>query len=320
MEQNKFDFFYSNEHEQYLFLQLPVMLIKHELFKHISSEAKILYSLLLNRTSLSKKNEWKDELGRVYIIYPNGEIMDDLNCSEKKAIKSMRELTTIGLVKTTRQGLNRPNLIYVMNFATELKYQPKHKKEPENTEDKRNCKKDSFGAVQNAVQEQDNIQPSNMDNNNIDFSIKNDIKSTSSHAEDDSQKKDNDDDLLPNHDEIKKQIQENIEYDIYLRNNKKDEIELMDELINCMVDVICTKGDTVKINGEDKSRNLVISQYMNLTSMDIDHVIHRYKAQSHKIKYLHSYLKTMLYTARQEVNHFYTNQVKSDNLNLAFSF
>jgi len=311
-----FDYFYSNENEQYLFLQLPMMLIKNEQFKSLSSDAKILYSLLLNRTSLSKKNDWRDENGRVYIIYTIDEIMDDLNCCKKKAIKSMKELKTIGLVKTTRQGLNRPNLIYVMNFATELKYQPKAKQEPENTEEIRKCKKDTSGSAEKILPEVQIIHPSNIDNNNIDF-IKIDSKSMSSHAKK-IKEKNSDNDLIPNHEEIKKQIQKNIEYDYLLINNRKDTIELVDELINCMLDVICTKGDTVKINGEDKSRNLVISHYMTLNSLDISHIINKYNAQPHKIVHLHNYLKTMLYTVRQESSHYYANQVKADRLSLAF--
>jgi len=294
------------------------MLIKDERFKPLSSDSKILYSLLLNRTSLSKKNDWRDEQGRIYIIYTIDEIMDDLTCCKKKAIKSMKELNEIGLVKITRQGLNRPNLIYVMNFATELKYQPKDKKDPKNADEIRKCKKDTSGSIQNALPEVDNIHPSNIDNNNIDF-IKIDTKSMSSHANGKSEKNDDDNDSISNHEKTKEQIQENIEYDNYVLNNRKDDVELVNELVNCMLDVICTKGKTVRINGEEKSRPYVISQYMSLTSMDIDHIVSRYKEQRHKIQHLHSYLKTMLYTARQEVNHFYTNQVKSDNLNFAFS-
>ena len=319
MEKTMFDYFYANENEQYLFLQLPMMLIKDENFKPLTSDAKILYSLLLNRTSLSKKNDWRDEHGRVYIIYTVDEIMDDLNCCKMKAVKSMKELKAIGLVQTKRQGLNLPNLIYVMNFATELKYQPKYKKEPENIDEIRKYKKDTSGSIENVLPEVSIIDPSNINNNNIDF-IKIDIKSTSSHANEIEEKNDVDNDFIPNHEIIKQQIQENIEYDNYVINNRKDDIELVDELVDCMLDVICTKDDTVKINGEEKNRNFVISQYMKLTSIDIDHIIYRYKAQKHKIQHLHSYLKTMLYTARQEVNHFYANQVKSDNLNFALNF
>ena len=125
MENRNFDYFYGNENENFLFLQIPFALISEEYFKKLSSDAKILYGLLLNRTSLSRKNGWQDEEKRIYIIYTMKEIMEDLNCCEKKSLKSMKELRDIGLVKTIRRGLNKPNIIYVINFPTNLKYTPK---------------------------------------------------------------------------------------------------------------------------------------------------------------------------------------------------
>ena len=118
-----FDYFYGNENGQFLFLQLPLAFIKDVKFKKMSDSVKIAYSLMLNRTSLSAKNGWLDEHGRVYIIYTIEEIMSDLNCGKEKAVKVMKDLREIGLIKTIRRGLTKPNLIYVMNFATQFKYQ-----------------------------------------------------------------------------------------------------------------------------------------------------------------------------------------------------
>lgn len=106
-------------------------------------------------------------------------------------------------------------------------------------------------------------------------------------------------------------IQENIEYNNYLHSNRGD-LELIDELLSCMLDVICTEGDTVRINGEDKNRDMVISQYLKINSADIEHILDRYKSVHHKITHLHHYLKTMLYTVKQENGHFYTNAVRTD--------
>ena len=118
-----YDYFYKDEGEQYQFLQVPWFLITDEQFKSITNDAKLLYSLLLNRISLSKKNDWLDEFGRVYIIYTIDAIKDDLNCGRDKAMKSMQELIKKGLIETVKRGLGKPNLIYIKNFATSLKYQ-----------------------------------------------------------------------------------------------------------------------------------------------------------------------------------------------------
>jgi len=137
MENKKFDYFYETNHENFLFLQMPIALIKDERFKGLSESAKILYSLFLNRTSLSRKNNWTDKEGRIYIIYTVAEIMEDLNCWKEKAHKAMKELKTMNLITTIQQGLTKPNLIYVMNFSTELKYKIKEEFEtPKTVENK----------------------------------------------------------------------------------------------------------------------------------------------------------------------------------------
>lgn len=88
-------------------------------FKGISAEAKILYGLMLDRMSLSVKNRWFDDENRVYIIYTIEDIMEDLQCADQKAGKLLSELDTkkgIGLIERIRQGLGKPNIIYVKNF------------------------------------------------------------------------------------------------------------------------------------------------------------------------------------------------------------
>ena len=92
------------------------------------------------------------------------------------------------------------------------------------------------------------------------------------------------------------------------------DIDLVDELVNAMLDVICTEGRTVRINGEQKNRSMVISQYLKINAFDIDHIIEKFKEQKNKIKYIGNYLKTMLFTAKQENSHFYTNAVRADGI------
>jgi hypothetical protein len=108
-------------------------------------------------------------------------------------------------------------------------------------------------------------------------------------------------------------LQENIGYSDFLVTHKFD-IELVNELLDCMLDVICTDKPTVKINGEEKSRSMVKSQYLKVNYLDIEHVLDRYKDQRHKITHVHAYLKTMLYTCKQENGHYYTNAVRVDGL------
>lgn len=83
----------------------------------LNTDAKTLYSILLDRMGLSAKNGWLDGQGRVYIIFPVQEVMDALGCADNKATKLFRELEKFGLIERKRRGLGKPNLIYVKNFA-----------------------------------------------------------------------------------------------------------------------------------------------------------------------------------------------------------
>ncbi len=116
-----FDYYYGVESEQFSFYRIPRLLIKDERFKGLSSDAKLLYGLMLDRMSLSIKNEWFDEKDRVYIIYTIDNIMEDLGCSKEKAVKVLAELDSskgIGLIEKIRRGLGQPDIIYVKNFIT----------------------------------------------------------------------------------------------------------------------------------------------------------------------------------------------------------
>lgn len=341
-----YDYFYNNENEQYQFLQMPWLLIKDEQFKTLMSDAKILYSLLLNRTFLSKKNGWIDEQGRVYLIYTVEEIKEDLNCGREKAIKSMQALAKIGLVQTIRRGLGKPNLIYVKNFATSCKYQSNPEKEPESHINTQTSEKPTSGNSKSRLQEVRKADSSNTNSINTNFSnIKS--ESTSDRNEKVIHNHDIDNELLEiNRDKEKeplisetnhstetksssqsqnailteydyntyrKILQEKIEYSHYLKYSSAD-IDLIDELVDCMLDVILTKGETVKINGENKNRQMVTNQYLKINSADIDLIIAKYKEQRHKITHIHNYLKTILYNVKQEQGHYYTNAVRTDRM------
>lgn len=114
-----FDYFYGAQAEQFAFYRIPKVLFTDDRFHVLSAEAKTLYGILLDRVSLSVKNGWVDSQGRVYIICTIDEIMADLNCGNKKAIQLLSDLEEkAGLIERKRQGLGKPNLIYVKNFIS----------------------------------------------------------------------------------------------------------------------------------------------------------------------------------------------------------
>ena len=112
-----FDYFYGQSGERFSYFRMPKILFRDIKFKDLSTDAKTLYGILLDRMGLSVKNGWLDEQGRVYIIFPVQEVMDALGCADNKATKLFRELEKFGLIERKRRGLGKPNLIYVKNFA-----------------------------------------------------------------------------------------------------------------------------------------------------------------------------------------------------------
>ena len=99
------------------YFRVPKILFRDIKFKDLSTDAKTLYGILLDRMGLSVKNGWLDEQGRAYIIFPVQEVMDALGCADNKATKLFRELEKFGLIERKRRGLGKPDLIYVKNFA-----------------------------------------------------------------------------------------------------------------------------------------------------------------------------------------------------------
>ena len=115
-----YDYFYGSQVESYSFIRFPRLLMTGEEFRGLSTDAKMLYALLLDRMGLSMRNGWLDEEGRVYIYYTLDEIQEDLNCGHDKAVKLLKELDTqngIGLIERIKQGQGKPAKIYVRQFS-----------------------------------------------------------------------------------------------------------------------------------------------------------------------------------------------------------
>jgi len=115
-----FEYYYSNQSEQFTFYRIPKSLLTDDRFSTLTSDSKILYGLMLDRMGLSRKNDWVDKLGRVYIYFTLDEVMSSLGCAREKANRLMAELDSrgIGLIETRRQGLGKANIIYVKDFTS----------------------------------------------------------------------------------------------------------------------------------------------------------------------------------------------------------
>ena len=137
------DYFYGQSGELFSYFRIPKALFQDHRFRQLSTDARTLYGILLDRMSLSAKNGWLDEQGRVYIIYTVREVQESLCCAEHKAVKLLRELEDIDLIERKRRGLGRPSLIYVKDFSSGL---PKAQVQ--------NCPNSNSGAAESAILEQ----------------------------------------------------------------------------------------------------------------------------------------------------------------------
>ena len=114
---NDIDYFKINECTMYKFYQIPKELFENKLYKeNLNSDSKILYGFLLDRLSLSQMNNWYDENGNIYLIFTREKVQKLLNLSDKTVTKAFKQLTEVNLIKEKRQGLGKPNLIYVGKF------------------------------------------------------------------------------------------------------------------------------------------------------------------------------------------------------------
>ena len=102
-----------NEVKNNAFYQFPQWLLKEEPYKNLGDKAKLMYMLLFDRRTLSIKNKWYDDDGKIYMYFTIEQFMQELNCSNKAVVKAKKELVEVGLLEEVRQGVNKPNRLYI---------------------------------------------------------------------------------------------------------------------------------------------------------------------------------------------------------------
>lgn len=281
------DYYYGDQAEQFSFYRIPKLLFTDKRFKDLSAEAKILYGLLLDRMSLSAKNGWLDQEGRVYIVYTVEDIMDALSCASQKAMKLLNELDEKrGLIERKRQGLGKPNLIYVKNFvsAPESKF--------------KNGENQNSELLKIETQEFPKSKGSNTEKNNTDFNDTESLPFPSFRGGQKRESKGNDAERRAQYREL---IIENISYDVLLVDLPYDK-EIVEEILELIVDTVCTTKETVRISGDDKPAEVVRSRFLKLDSEHIRFVVSCMKENTTKIKNIRQYLLATLYTNLQREN------------------
>ena len=331
----KFDYYYGVEAEQFSFYRVPRLLIKDERFKGLSSDAKLLYGLMLDRMSLSMKNGWLDDENRAYIIYTVDNMMEDLGCAKATCAKVIKELDSdngIGLIEKKRRGLGKPDIIYVKNFAAVSDINPENTAaNADKSTEVQNLNFKKFnnytsGSSETELAEVQNTDPNYTDysqteknqtnNNYTDMSYTNPInQSVGSMDSAGSQEKDGMMDGIDTIDETNAYmalIRKNLEYEHHMKYDQYGDKEMYEEIYETVCDVVCVKRKTIRINGEDYPYELVKSRFLKLDSSHVEYVMGCMKGTVTKITNIRAYLITALYNAPSTMNHYYQQEVQHD--------
>ena len=306
---NNFNYYYGIQAEQFAFYRVPRLLIKDKRFKGLSSDAKLLYGLMLDRMSLSMKNGWLDDENRVYIVYTLDNVMEDLGCARATCVKIMKELIEIGLIEKKRQGCGRPDIIYVKNFADlEIDEKDFEKKIDDNAHftevQKPNFKKSNICTSRSSkteFQEVQNLNPNYTNINYTDISYNNPINQSEDKI-----------DEIDNANAYMEIIRENIEYEHHMKYAQYSERDLYQELYEIICDVVCVKRKTIRISGDEYPYQLVKSKFLKLNSSHLDYVISCMQNTTTKINNIKAYMVTALYNAPSTIDHYYQQEVRHD--------
>ena len=310
-KQIQFDYYYGIEAEQFSFYRVPRLLIKDERFKGLSSDAKLLYGLMLDRMSLSMKNGWLDEENRAYIIYTLDNVMEDLGCAKATCVKIMKELDSdngIGLIEKKRRGLGKPDIIYAVSY-THLTLQEVQKADFQKSKNFTSRSTISeLAEVQKADPNYTNYNHTNQ--SNIDRNYINPINQSGSELEGEI-------DVMEDVNAYMEIIKENIEYEHHMKYGRWQDKGLYEELYEVICEIVCVKHKTVKIGGNDYPYELVKSKFLKLNSSHLEYVIGCMQETTTKIANIKAYMVTALYNAPSTMNHYYQQEVQHDMYGLS---
>ena len=283
-----YSYYYGNETDQYTFYRLPKALFTNDRYKNLSDGAKILYGLMLDRMGLSQKNGWVDGQDRVYIIFTLEDVQEYLNCKHDKGVKILAELDTqkgVGLIERVRRGQGKPAIIYVRKFFEEAGVRTSEKSQSASLQN-RSC---DFGKTAANDTNINNNKYNNTENHS--FLSPTPFPPTTG------------DDLKPDggrgksaFDIYRGIIRENVGYEGLIDRFPYDS-ECINEIVDLVVETICTAKKTIRVSSEDHPAELVKAKFLRLNS---DHVLsvlvalNNNRTEIHNIK---QYVLTALFNA-----------------------
>ena len=281
------DYFYGQAGKLFSFFRIPKALFQEQRFQDLSTDAKTLYGILLDRMSLSVKNEWFDKKGRVFIIFTIEDVKRTLRCADNKATRLLRELEEFGLIERKRRGQGKPCLVYVKNFSAESS-----KESVKNRDNDDSC--GSKIACQDPVRSRGIKKKEN----------KTEMNNTNLILSDESEK-------MKNRELLEEYFSHSLEMDLLLRLYPDDEDTLY-QIVNLLVDTCATNRKLLHIAGDDKPAEVVRSRFMKLNADHIRFVLKCLAENNSPIRNMKQYLLASLYNAPTTMQLSYQNQTNHD--------
>ena len=281
------DYFYGQAGELFSFFRIPKALFQEQRFQDLSTDAKTLYGILLDRMSLSVKNEWFDKKGRVFIIFTIEDVKRTLRCADNKATRLLRELEKFGLIERKRRGLGKPSLVYVKNFSSDL-----------SNERVQNRENHESGSPKNACQD----PPKSRCNKNK--KSKTERNNTNPILSDELEK-------MKNRKLLEEYFSRSLEIELLLRLCPDDE-DTIYQIVDLLVDTCATNRKLLRIAGDDKPAEVVRSRFMKLNADHIRFVLKCLAENSSPIRNMKQYLLASLYNAPTTMQLSYQNQTNHD--------
>lgn len=295
-----FDYFYGPQAEQFAFFRIPKVLFTDARFQDVSTDAKVLYGMMLDRVSLSVKNNWMDEEGRVYIIFTLQEIMEEMNCGDQKATKLQVELEKkCGLIERKRQGQGKPTLIYVKNFISSTS--ESRIKNRENHESGFQTRENHESRIVKSENPDSRKSRANNTNNNK-TNFNNTYPILSSELEGirrEDRKK------------VEELLIENLQVDV-LKQNRPKEKSLICEIVALLTDTLCSKRSFIRIASDDKPIEEVQANLLLLRIDHIEYVLDCMAQNTTKVKNMKQYLLAALYNAPMTIDSYYSSLAQHD--------
>ena len=284
------DYFYGQTGELFSFYRIPKALFQEQRFQSLSTDAKTLYGILLDRMSLSAKNGWLDEQNRVFIIFTIEDVKRSLCCADNKATKLLRELEEFGLIERKRRGLGRPSLVYVKNFSADSS-----KTRFQNRENHES------GSFKSASQDPAKPRCNKTDKNNTEMNETYPFNSEET-------------DGMSQREQLEKYFSQSLEVELLLRLCPDDE-DIIYQIVDLLVDTCATKRKMLRIAGDDRPAEVVRSRFMKLNADHIKFVLKCLAENSSPIRNMKQYLLASLYNAPTTMQLSYQNQTNHDLAN-----